>query len=115
VRIFDVTRTHGSYVLPSLWTQQGVIIGAPTYEASLFPPMAQMLDMAAQKRIRNRKAAWFGSHGWSGGALRALERIVEPMKWDLTDTFQFAGAPTDDDLVKGAEFGARFARSLTYG
>jgi len=115
VRIFDVTRTHMSYILPSLWTQQGVLIGAPTYEGSLFPPMAQALVAAEQKHIRKRTAAWFGSHGWSGGALRHLKRLIEPMKWDLTDTFEFAGAPTEDELREAGEFGARFARLIESG
>ena len=115
VRIFDVTRTHISYILPSLWTQQGVLIGAPTYEGSLFPPMAQALAVAEQKHIRGRTAAWFGSHGWSGGALRHLKGLIEPMKWDLTDTFEFAGAPTEDQLREAEQFGARFARLIRSG
>jgi flavorubredoxin len=115
VAIFDVTRTHPSYILPSLWTQQGVLIGAPTYEASLFPPMAQMIGMAAHKRIRNRTAAWFGSHGWSGGALRHLKRLLEPMKWELTNTYEFAGAPTEEDLRQAERFGAEFARLIKSG
>ena len=77
VDIFDVTRTHASYILPSLWTQRGVIVGAPTYEGGLFPPMADVLSMARQKRIRNKQIAYFGSYGWSGGARRELEQIVD--------------------------------------
>jgi anaerobic nitric oxide reductase flavorubredoxin len=110
--IFDAAHTHVSYILPSLWTQQGVMVGAPTYEGSLFPPMAQVLDMAAQKRIRNKKVARFGSYGWSGGAQRHFERIIEPLKWELVDTFEFMGGPTEDDLRQGEEFGARFARLI---
>jgi flavorubredoxin len=110
--IFDVNHTHVSYIMPSLWTQRGVIVGAPTYEGSLFPPMAQVLDMAATKRIRNKKVARFGSYGWSGGAQRHFERLIEPLKWELTDSFEFVGSPSDADLGKGEEFGARFARLL---
>jgi uncharacterized protein YbjQ (UPF0145 family) len=43
VEIFDAARVHPSYILPSLWTRNGVIVGAPTYEVSLFPPVAQAL------------------------------------------------------------------------
>jgi anaerobic nitric oxide reductase flavorubredoxin len=46
LQIFDAARTHVSYILPSLWTQSGVIIGAPTYEGSLFPPLVHVLEMA---------------------------------------------------------------------
>jgi len=111
--IFDVTRTHASYILPALWTQRGVMVGAPTYEGSLFPPMAQVLDMAAHKHIRNKQVARFGSYGWGGGAQRDFERIIEPLKWELVESFEFMGGPTEEDLKHGEEFGARFARLIT--
>ncbi len=112
LEIFDVARTHASYILPSLWTRSGVIVGAPTYEVSLFPPMSQALASAVHKKVMNRKAAYFGSFGWSGGALRELKEIVEPLKWDWLDTLEFAGAPTKDTLREGEAFGERFARAL---
>jgi len=108
--IFDAAHTHVSYILPSLWTQRGVMVGAPTYEGGLFPLVAQVLDMAAQKRIRNKKVARFGSYGWSGGAQRDFERIIEPLKWELMDSFEFVGSPTEEELRQGEEFGARFGR-----
>jgi anaerobic nitric oxide reductase flavorubredoxin len=108
--IFDAAHTHVSYILPSLWTQRGVMVGAPTYEGSLFPPVAQALDVVAHKRIRNKTVARFGSYGWSGGAQRDFERIIKPLKWEMADTFEFIGGPTEDDLGRGEEFGARFAR-----
>jgi len=110
--IFDAAHTHVSYILPSLWTQRGVMVGAPTYEGSLFPPVAQALESAAHKRIRNKKAARFGSYGWSGGAQRHFERIIEPLKWEVMDTFEFVGGPTEADLRHGEEFGTRFARLI---
>ena len=110
--IFDVTRTHVSYIMPSLWTQRGVMVGAPTYEGSLFPPMTQVMEVANTKRIKNKQVARFGSYGWSGGAQRRFEQLIEPLKWDLFDSFEFKGGPTDEDLRHGEEFGARFARHL---
>lgn len=109
VEIFDAARTHASYILPSLWTKIGVMIGAPTYEVTLFPPVAHVLDIAIHKGVKNKKAARFGSYGWSGGAQRHFEKIIEPAKWDLVDSFEFNGGPTKEDLKKGEEFGAKFA------
>ena len=112
VEIFDAARTHVSYILPSLWTKRGVMIGAPTYEVSLFPPMADVLNMAVRKRIKNKKAAYFGSYGWSGGALREMQEIIKPLKWDLFDTFEFTGAPTEKDIRRAEELGTRFAEAV---
>jgi flavorubredoxin len=115
LEVYDVTRTHVSYILPSLWVYQGVMVGAPTYEGALFPPMAQVLDMAAQKHIHGRRVARFGSYGWSGGAQRHFQRLVEPMKWELSESLEFAGGPTEEDLEQGEAFGRRFARSIKGG
>jgi flavorubredoxin len=115
LKIFDATHTHVSYILPHLWTQRGVVVGAPTYEGALFPPVAQVLEMAARKRVRDKKVARFGSYGWSGGAQRHFERIIAPLRWELVDSFEFVGGPTDEDLRHGEEFGARFARLVKSG
>jgi len=112
VRIFDAAHTHVSYILPSLWTQRGVMVGAPTYEGGMFPPVKQALGMASQKKIRFKIAARFGSYGWSGGAGRAFDRIADALKWEVAETLEFVGRPTDDELRAGEAFGARFARRV---
>ncbi len=112
VNIFDAARTHPSYILPSLWTQKGVLIGAPTYEVSLFPPIAQVLEMAALKRVMNKKTAMFGSYGWSKGALNEIKKIIEPLNWDMAMSFEFPGGPDSEELKKGKEFGAEFGRLI---
>ena len=112
VEIFDVARTHTSYILPSLWSKRGVIIGAPTYEGALFPAMASKLEEAAIKRVMGKKTVVFGSHGWSGGALKRIKEIIDPVKWDIVDTIQFNGGPTEADLDAAVECGKKFAESL---
>jgi anaerobic nitric oxide reductase flavorubredoxin len=113
MEIFDVARIHASYILPSLWVRQGVIVGAPTYEGKLFPPMAHVLDMAGRKRILNRRAAYFGSYGWSGGARKEFDRTAQALKWEVVDHLEFQGGPTKHDLAEAEAFGTRFARALT--
>ncbi len=112
VDIFDARRTHVSYILPSLWTRRGVMVGAPTYEGSFFPPVAEVLNMAATKRVRNKTATHFGSYGWSGGAQREFEAFVGKLKWEMTEPFEFKGGATDEDLRRGEAFGAEFARVI---
>ncbi|MHA2224377.1 MAG: FprA family A-type flavoprotein [Candidatus Hodarchaeales archaeon] len=112
LKIFDAARTHVSYILPSLWKNKGVIIGSPTYEVRLFPPMAYILDIALAKRVIFKNSAFFGSYGWNDGAKNDFIRRTEKLKWTILDTFDFKGGPSQDDLKKGEEFGENFANQV---
>jgi flavorubredoxin len=112
VEIFDVRHNHASYILPSIYARKGVLVGAPTYEGELFPPMAHLLDIVKRKRIRNRLVSYFGSYGWSGGARRELETWAEELRWEVAEAWEFPGSPTNEALDKGVELGYRFAQAV---
>lgn len=100
VHVHRVPETDWGTVLTSVWTSTGVVIAAPTYEYKLFPPMAAVLDEIGKKRATNRKAFSFGSYGWSGGAQRELNAIMEKNRanWDFLEPVEFNGAPREEDL-----------------
>ncbi len=112
IDIFDVRHIHASYILSSVYTRSGVLVGAPTYEGELFPPMAHVLDMVNRKRIQNRKLAYFGSFGWSGGARREIAQWAEKLKWELVESWEFPGGAMHQDMLKAEELGYNFAKSL---
>jgi flavorubredoxin len=74
--------------------------------------MVYVLDMAKRKRILNKKVVRFGSKGWSGGAQKELESLLERNKWELVDFFEFTGHATKEELAKGEEFGKKFAQLI---
>lgn len=112
LRIFNIQKDQVSYILPSLYTSRGVMIGAPTYEGMLFPAMEAVLNMAESKHIFHKKAAIFGSYAWAGGADRKFVDLAEKLKWDLVNALTFNGAPSREEFLRGREFGAEFARKI---
>ena len=108
----DITTTHISYILPDVWVNQGVMVGAPTYEGSIFPTTAAVLEMANFKRIFNRHAAYFGSYGWGGGATRYLKTQFEKLKWEFVESLEFPGQPTQEHLTKATAFSERFGNLI---
>jgi len=112
MEVFEVPGVDESYVLASVFKNRGVVVGAPTYEAKLFPPMAHVLDSIARKRMINKRAFSYGSYGWSGGAQREFDAIAESLKWERAAALEFRGAPTADDLHRAEDLAAAFARSI---
>lgn len=112
VESFDINNTHVSYILASLWKNQGVIVCAPTYETSMFPIMLNVLNMAKIKRIQNRTAAYFGSYGWGSTARKQFESYCTEQKWDMIENSQFYGKPKAADFEIIGPFAEKFAEAV---
>lgn len=100
VREHRVPQSHIGDILTSAWKSTGIVLGMPTYEYKMFPPMAAVLDELSRKRVQNRLAFRFGSYGWSGGAAGELEEIMTKYKtgWDFLEEVEFRGRPREDHL-----------------
>lgn len=111
-KVYDVRKTHVSYILADLWTQRGVLVAAPTYEGGLFPTMMDVLMMADRKRVGHKQAAYLGSYAWSGGGQVAFEAMAEKLGWQVTGSFGFSGGPASADLDRARELGVQLARAV---
>lgn len=91
-------------ILASVFASTGVVLAMPTYEYKMFPPMFAVIDELGKKKIQNRKAFRLGSYGWSGGAQKELDEVLEKhkMKWDFIEPVEFNGRakPEDIELIK---------------
>ena len=112
VNLFRTPDDHESFSLASAWKSTGIVLGMPTYEYRMFPPMAHLLDDFRRKKVFGKKAFRFGSHGWSGGAQKELEEITEKMNWDFLDPVDFNGKPRKDDLDKIYKQAKKLARQV---
>jgi flavorubredoxin len=112
VRVHRVPQEHVSFILASAWRSSGLILGMPTYEFKMFPPMAHALDELARKRVVGKKLFRFGSFGWSGGAQKELDGIVSALKWEPLEPVEFKGLPVDRDLELVRERSAELARKV---
>lgn len=112
VHVHRIPQEHGSFVLADAWRSTAIVLGMPTYEYKMFPPMAHMLDLMDRSHVKNRIAFRFGSYGWSGGAQKQLDEFSASMKWECMDSLEFAGAPSDEDLEKARQQGAELARRV---
>jgi flavorubredoxin len=113
LKMIDVLRTHASHILSDVMVNEGLIVGAPTYEGALYPPMAHILSELAHKRFASeRTVARFGSYGWNGGGLRDFDEITACLRWEISDSIEFCGGATQDELAKARAFGAAYARLI---
>ncbi len=89
--LYNISKTHHSYILRDIFRYQGLIVGAPTYNAGLYHEMEVLLSEIANYDIKgNHLLGWFGSHAW---ASKAVAKIKE---WNDTRLhFEAVGEPVD--------------------
>ena len=112
VHLHEVPKEHASFVLSSAWRSSALVIGMPTYEYRMFPPMYHILDVLERSHVNNRKVMRFGSYGWSGGAQKQFDPFVQTLKWDCVGVVEYQGAPTDDDRRNAVETAKALAASV---
>jgi anaerobic nitric oxide reductase flavorubredoxin len=112
LHIHEVPREHASYVLASAWRSSGLIIGMPTYEYKMFPPMFHVLDILERSHVKNRKIMRFGSYGWSGGAQKQFDPFVQVLAWDCAGVVEYQGAPTKEHKALATDIAKNLVTSV---
>ncbi|MGP1590211.1 MAG: FprA family A-type flavoprotein [Prevotella sp.] len=90
IKVYNVSKTHHSYILRDVFRYRGLIVGAPTYNTGLYHEMEVLLSEIANRDIKNHAIGWFGNHGW---ASKAVGKIAE---WNENHLkFEPVGEPVD--------------------
>lgn len=99
IKLFDVSKTHKSYILNEIWEYEGLILGSCTYNNDLFPNMADLVNVLKMNKLENHVLGIFGSYSWSGGALKALKEYMEISKLPHIETFvETKSSPKKEDF-----------------
>ena len=75
--VYNVSKTHHSYIIRDIFRYRGLIVGAPTYNTALYHEMDVLLSELAGKDIKNHLLGWFGSYGWASKAVSEIKRWNE--------------------------------------
>jgi flavorubredoxin len=113
IRVHDLSRSHVSYVIRDAWRYKGLILGSPTYDAGIFPPVDSLVRLLQEKKLKNRLVGLFGSYGWSGGGVKGLREFVETSKLELVEPVVEARfESTDNELEQCRQLGRNVAKAV---
>ena len=88
--LYNVSKTHHSYIIRDIFRYRGLIVGAPTYNNGLYHEMEVLLSEIANRDIKNHYIGWFGSHCWASKAVGSIGN------WNENNIkFEAVGEPVD--------------------
>ena len=96
--LYNVSKTHHSYIIRDVFRYKALIVGAPTYNTGLYHEMDVLLSEMANRDIKHHLLGWFGSYGWAG---KAVAKIKE---WNDNELhFEAVGEPVEMKLAMNDE------------
>lgn len=72
--MYNVSKTHHSYIIRDVFRYRGLIVGAPTYNTGLYHEMEVLLSELAGRDIKDRLIGWFGSYAWASKAVSKIKQ-----------------------------------------
>jgi flavorubredoxin len=112
-RLLHLRSNHRSDIIEEMLEAKGILLGSPTLNNGMFPTMGDCLTYMRGLRPKGKVFGLFGSHGWGGGAIREMRRILEQEKfeiWEKELAIQFV--PDAEESKNAIQFGKEFARKV---
>lgn len=113
VELMPLEGAHRSDVLTEVLDAGAVLVGSPTMNNQIYPTVADVMNYLKGLKPKNLVGSTFGSYGWSGEAVKHLDKIMDEMKVDLVqEGLRVKYVPTTEDLAACHELGLNVAKRL---
>ena len=110
MKLFNAAKEDKNYILTELFHSKAVLVGSPTINYGFSYAIAGILEMTRGLKLKNKKAAAFGSYGWSGDAPKMIsEHLVEAGFELVNDGIKMLWVPDEAALAECRESGKDFA------
>ncbi len=107
--LFHLRRNEASEIVKEVLESTAILIGSPTLNNDLFPTVGGFLTYLMGLRPRNKIWATFGSYGWAGGAVRAINEKLKSAGIEPVESLEIRFRPDESELAKCYEMGRKIA------
>ncbi|HOW35056.1 MAG TPA: flavodoxin domain-containing protein [Candidatus Omnitrophota bacterium] len=116
VKLYDVAVTDRTEIITQMLDAKGYLFGSSTHDNDMLTIIGGFLAFLKGLKPRNRVACAFGSYGWAGGAVKAIEEIVKEAGITLAQPgLSVQYVPDENELKRCYEYGKEFAKIVKAG
>ena len=113
IRVYDVSKTHSSFILNDIWRYKGYILGSCSYNGDMHPMMKLLSHEIKVSNPQKRVFGIFGSHSWNSAGIKALKKYAEENKYEVTgEPIDASGHPHEEILSHFKEYAAQFVLKM---
>jgi flavorubredoxin len=101
IRMFDVSKTHYSYIVAEAFRCSKIVFASPTQDSLLFTEMEAAICAIRAKGLTKRTVALIENGSWNPSAAKHMRELLEPLGMNILDLdVSIKSTPAADDLEK---------------
>lgn len=113
VKLYNVAKEDKNDVLTQMFRSKAVLVGSPTINYGFSFAIAGVLEMARGLKFKNKKAAAFGSYGWSGDAPKLITKHLQEAGFDVVDDgIKCLWVPDNKAIDECRDYGEQFCKKV---
>ncbi len=113
IKLFNTARRDKNEVVTEIFKAKLLLAGSPTINKGILHSMAGMLEMVEGLSFKNKKAAAFGSYGWSGESVKIISKRLEDAGFEILDEgLKVNWNPDEAAMEQCVAFGKKLASKL---
>jgi len=113
IAMYDVSRTHVSYLVSEAFRCSHIVLAAPTYMNELYPEMVHFIHSMQSHALKDRRLALIGNGSWANQANKTMLFMLEGMKnMEILGSVEFMSAPGPEKIAELEGLAEKIAESL---
>ena len=106
IKLMNSAKDDKTEILTEVFKSKAILVGSPTVNNGYLHSIAGILEMIKGMKLKGKKAAAFGSYGWSGEAVKLITEELRKSGFEiLNDGIKVEWTPGEDTINKCIEFG----------
>lgn len=113
IKLLNAVKNDKNDILVEVFKSKAILVGSPTINNGFSYAIAGILEMIKGLKFKNKKAASFGSYGWSGEAAKQIKEFLEESKFTIVnDGIRVNWAPDQETIEQLREYGRKFVEEI---
>jgi len=113
VKLYNTSKTDKNDIITEVFKSKGIVLGSPTINKGVLSSISAFLDQIKGLNFQNKKAAVFGTYGWSGEAIKVLEESLLSADYKVVDGgIKALWNPDDQSIAECVEYGKKIAKEF---
>ena len=111
VKLMNTSKDDKTEVLTEVFKSKTIVVGSPTVNNGYLHSIAGILEMIKGMKIKGKKAASFGSYGWSGEATKLIAEELKKSGFDIiNEGIKIMWKPDEQMKEECIKFGENLAK-----